>query len=686
MTKGYKTVPKSLPWCWVLVGVLQAVAWNVHAQAQAPAPANPNKASATVQQNREKTRQMIESVVTDQTGEYDEATTLGTVLKNKGKKDKTPQASPKVNDTEQTTATAPQPVVPIPPPIVLNQWPTLANPDKAVGRISNKRRGWSNQDESVVYTPDFSRQLLTFGIMAKSPYIDLPDGDINNTADAALTFNKNSVDITQAKNLADMVKAGLGNSPVLDQALAQIEIAVSRQQQARADLLPKASARYQKGPEKSEPFNQKISNHTTESSALRLVQPLINIPAVRDWMAELSNEQATVWRSYAANEAVALSVTNAVLAMASARMVVEFSDEQLDEFNNLFTYVQNRTKSGAASAADLERLRARVLQARQNRIEQQSNYKTALLELERLLGEKPVAMQLPYLNQLPGLPATQAQIRQMVWESSQDLRILRKDVKTQEQVVSSIYAKLLPTLALSIERDEAENARGVNPKQIDSRVLGVINWEFSLGGKELYAAKLAKAELANRQSRLAEEADRIMQGVDADFALLQSATLRIATAQAEQDAALLVLQSVQQQMKTGRVGSILEALDANERYFSARQRLAQTLTQQMQAHAQILRRLGMLSQVQTMVNQPVDTNASMTMVKKPLPEVPAPSINNSSPVPTGNESNTVRNSAPAIPAAVQPVQGVPLQPVNPIDTQTLEFMDAGSASKPPPSE
>jgi outer membrane protein TolC len=452
-----------------------------------------------------------------------------------------------------------------------------------------------------------------------------------------------------------MVKSGLGNSPVLDQALAQIEIAVSRRQQARAELLPKASARYQKGPEKSEPFNQKISNHTTQSQALRLVQPLINVPSVRDWMAELSNEQATVWRSYAANEAVALSVTNAVLELASARMVVEFSDEQLQEFNSLFAYVQNRAQSGVASSADLERIRARVLQARQNRIEQQSNYKSALLELERLVGDKPVAIQLPYLNQMPGLPATQAQIRQMVWESSQDLRILRKDVKTQEQVVAGIYAKLLPTVALSLERDEGENSRGVNPKQRDSRLLGVVNWEFSLGGKELYAAKLAKAELANRQSKLTEEADRIMQGVDADFALLQSATLRIGTAQAEQDAALLVLQSVQQQMKTGRVGPTLEALDANERYFSARQRMVQTLTQQMQAHAQILRRLGMLSQIQTMVNQPSDLNSSMTMVKAPAA------------------------------SAVSTAQEMPLQPVNPIDTKNLESMDADKSANPPAS-
>ena len=145
----------------------------------------------------------------------------------------------------------------------------------------------------------------------------------------------------------------------------------------------------------------------------------------------------------------------------------------------------------------------------------------------------------------------------------------------------------------------------------------MLSWEFSLGGKDLYAAKVAKAELANRQSKLAEEEDRIMQGVDADFALLQSATLRISTGLAEQDAALIVLDTLRQQMKTGRVGSMMEALDANERYFNARQRLVQTLSQQMQAHAQLLRRLGTLSQLQNMVNQTSNINSSMAIVKSP---------------------------------------------------------------------
>jgi hypothetical protein len=140
----------------------------------------------------------------------------------------------------------------------------------------------------------------------------------------------------------------------------------------------------------------------------------------------------------------------------------------------------------------------------------------------------------------------------------------------------------------------------------------------------------------------------------------------------------MVLQSLQQQMKTGRVGSLLEALDANERYFGARMRLMQTLAQQMQAQAQLLRRLGVLSQLQSMVNQPVDINASMTRLKPPPEAVPSqlvkPETPSPSPSPTDLAPDATKDGVqvPAVPepsavssqpiGALEPVQA-PLQPL-----------------------
>jgi outer membrane protein TolC len=104
--------------------------------------------------------------------------------------------------------------------------------------------------------------------------------------------------------------------------------------------------------------------------------------------------------------------------------------------------------------------------------------------------------------------------------------------------------------------------------------------------------------LTNRQARIDEETQRALQSADADFALLQSATLRLQSAQSEKEAATRVVNAVQEQLRTGRMGSLLDALDASERLFAARQRVLQTLAQQMQAQAQLARRLGALSPMQ----------------------------------------------------------------------------------------
>lgn len=565
-----------------------------------------------INQEREQTKAMIESVSADQRGPLDGANTLGQKLNkdvNKRNRDKVEIKAPE--STEKASADSAM------SPIVIGQWPNLLPPSDKKLLVNPRPRGIRNDDGSLVYTPDFSRQRLTMGLLNNNPFIDLPNQEIE-TLNLNEKKTKPIFNIEKSLTLSDLVYAGINYSPILDQAQSQLEVAIARSKSARAELLPKASARYSKGKESSQADGSALNNHETTSSAYRIGQPLINLPATRDWMSELNNQDAATWRLHSAKEAVALSVINAVVNLATARMTLDFADEQLTEFNRLLEYIQSRNKNGASSIADMERTRTRVLQTQQLRIEQQANYKNALLEIERLTGLTPESIQLPYLNQLPGLPNTQADIRRIVWANSYDLRTLRKEIKAQELVVSSQYSKFLPTLSFSLERDDGKNIRGINPRQVDNRALAVVNWEMSLGGKELFAAKAAQAELINRQAKLNEESEKALQGVDADFALLQSATLRISTGQSEQQAAEIVLISVREQIKNGRVANLLEALDANERYFTARQRLIQTLGQQIQAQSQLLRRIGLLSQVAEQAGIKFDSKGSMGVSPAPV--------------------------------------------------------------------
>jgi outer membrane protein TolC len=123
----------------------------------------------------------------------------------------------------------------------------------------------------------------------------------------------------------------------------------------------------------------------------------------------------------------------------------------------------------------------------------------------------------------------------------------------------------------------------------------VVNWATSLGGKEWFQAQVASAELRQREARLLDEKQRMSQALDTDLVLLESSKLRIGAAQLEQASAFRVVQAVDEQLRTGRLGSLLEALDASERYFGARQRLTLAVGQTLKAHAQILQRIGQLN-------------------------------------------------------------------------------------------
>lgn len=580
----------------------------VFAQNSKDSASNNNKTSENkIQIEREQTRLMIENVKADQKAALDYSNSLGQILNKsllkRNSKNETVvlnNLNSKENSYSDSNMT----------PVIMGQWPNLLPPSDKKLLINPRPRGVKNDDGSLVYTPDFSRQRLTLGLLNNNPFIDLPTQDLEAIS-ASNLGKQTKFDIEKSLTLPDLIYAGINYSPVIDQAQSQLEIAIARSKSARAELMPKASVRYAKGKEDSQADGSAKNSHTTTSSTYRISQPLINIPATQDWMSELSNQDAASWRLHASRESVALSVVNAMVNLSTARMTLDFADEQLNEFNRLLEYIESRNQTGASSVADMERTRTRVLQAKQARIEQQANYRNAQTELERLTGLNPTSIQLPYLNQLPGLPNTQAELRRIVWENSYDLRTLRKDIRAQEFNISSQYSRYLPTLSFSLERDDGKNIRGTNPRQVDNRALAIVNWEMSLGGKELYAARAAQAELTNRQARLNEESEKSLQAIDSDFALLQSATLRIVTGQSEQQAAQIVLLSVREQIKNGRVGSLLEALDANEKYFNSRQRLIQTLAQQIQAQAQILRRIGVLGQIAEQAGIKFDSKNSM---------------------------------------------------------------------------
>jgi outer membrane protein len=434
----------------------------------------------------------------------------------------------------------------------------------------------------------------TLADLAGSAWLSLPNLDYEDAKPST------GIAPSPASGVAELVAQSIQNSPQLRQANAQYETAQARVGVTRADLLPNASVRIAKGPEES--VSTQISTgsnkHNYSSKSYRLTQPLFNMAAFQEFAGSRLARDASALRLDSMRETTALSVVKATVDLAIARITINFADQQLEQLNQILSYLETRASAGASSQADLERARTRVLAAKQNRLEQQTNYRNAILELTRLTGKTPEALLLPQLASLPSLPPQAQDTRQLINDQNFDLLALRKDVAAQQKQVSAEYSRYLPVLGVSIERDETQNVRGTNSLWTDTRGLVVMSWGFSLGGKEYFSAQQAGAELRNREAKLDDETQRISQATEIDLAMLQSAELRLQAAQAEQASAITVVNATAAQLQDGRMGSLLEALDASDRLFAARFRLTQTLGQQMKAHAQLLSRLGLLSTIQ----------------------------------------------------------------------------------------
>lgn len=431
---------------------------------------------------------------------------------------------------------------------------------------------------------------LHFSDLAKAQFLTLPQ--IEQADNEPLQDRSKPQSGTP---LQELIRRGLSTNPQLQQVQAQQESAQAQRKAARADLLPSFSIRSATGPEQSQTVGSAPNKHTYNMNSLRLTQPVYNRVLQNEFAATQQAESAADLRLRSAHENTVVSVVRATVDLAAAKLVLQFSDVQLTQLQSIMTYLENRAAAGASSQADLERARTRVFGARQTRLEQQAAYRNAMVELQRITGSQPEAIELPSIQQFPAFTMDRKALHEWAVTQNADIRALQRDVDVQQLRVKAELARYQPVVGLSLEHDSSKNIQGTNNRHTDTRALVVVNWATSLGGKEWFQSQVASAELRQREARLTDEKQRMGQALDTDLAMLESSKLRIGAAQLEQASAARVVDAVEEQLRTGRLGSLLEALDASERYFGARQRLTLAVGQTIKAHAQILQRVGQLS-------------------------------------------------------------------------------------------
>lgn len=419
------------------------------------------------------------------------------------------------------------------------------------------------------------------------------------SAGVAGIMGSESVEAVSAIDLAQAVKASLGFSREVLVAAARVDQAKAQTGQARAFLLPSLLLSMKSGREISTPGAQidavtgrevSRSNHSRTDKSLTLKQPLLDLPSLYDWkrreVVEQSREQGM--RSSAGD--TYLATVNAYLALVSSRLQANMASDYEAQLQELFQYIEKRAGAGAASNSDKERVRARSLNARSSRIEQEAAQAAAGVEFVRLVNLAPSTMRLPDLEEvgISIVPPVVEQAMPLAINSNPDIAVLEAELKAAEIDQSAAKSRYLPRVDLEYSDSDSLHAGGAAGDQRDQRLMVVMNWSLFNGGGDLKYNDEKAARRSEIKYRLDDQRRRVLQSLSAQYATLESTRERIAAGYRELDSISTAARAMSNRMVSGNQ-SLLDMLDVYDRYYQARTRLVTLHVQEMGAVAQIAR-------------------------------------------------------------------------------------------------
>ena len=407
------------------------------------------------------------------------------------------------------------------------------------------------------------------------------------------------VESVSSIDLAQAVKASLGFSRDVLVASARVDQAKAQTGQAKAFLLPSLLLNVKSGREKSTPGAElnpttgrieSRSNHSRTDTSLILRQPLFDLPSFYDWRRREVVEKSREESVRTSQGDAYLATVNAYLALVSSRVQASMALDYENQLQELFQYIDKRAKAGAATNSDKERVRARSLNARAARIEQDAAQAAAGVEFVRLVNIAPAALRLPDMEDvgISIVPADLQQAMPLAIESNPDVAVLREELRAAQIDQSAVKGRFLPRLDLELSDNDSVHAGGASGSQHDQRMMVVMNWSILNGGSDVKLGNEKAARVAEINYRLDDQRRRVIQSLTAQYASLEATRQRITAGYRELDSISTAAKAMSNRMVSGNQ-SLLDMLDVYDRYYQARTRLVALHVQEMGAVAQIAR-------------------------------------------------------------------------------------------------
>lgn len=265
----------------------------------------------------------------------------------------------------------------------------------------------------------------------------------------ALTKFSNVVSVANI-TLAHAVLGAYGFSRDIKMAEARKDQALSQSRQARGLLLPSLTLRDSSGRETSSPASvtdaatgsaKTRDEHIRKDKIVTFKQPLLDAPSLLDWGRRDSIVDSRQGALISAQGDTYVAAVQSYLNIITTRLLSELYQEYEQQLDILLNYVSKRAEAGASSQSDMERVRARSLAAKSQRIEQDAAYSAAIVEFIRLTNLAPRSVVLPHRDEVSrDLPENYDKGIDAALETNPDVRVLKAELDAAERDIQAARA------------------------------------------------------------------------------------------------------------------------------------------------------------------------------------------------------------------------------------------------------
>ncbi|MEH2922329.1 TolC family outer membrane protein [Samsonia erythrinae] len=413
-----------------------------------------------------------------------------------------------------------------------------------------------------------------------------------------LPFITTFMTTAHADTLQDAIKNTLYTHPEVSASINSRFSAEHDLRAAKGGYLPSVTLSAGIGREETDsPSTRASADKRTElsrkESGINLTQNLFDGFATT---SEVGRQRATVnsraFKVLNTSETTALDTVQVYFDVLQRQEFVRLAKTNLANHERIYDQIKLRSEQGVGRLADFEQAEARLAQARNNLLTEQTNLDDAKTNYMSVVGKAPENLVMPEVSTLR-IPASLEEAQRIMLANSPALKSAQSDIEATEQQYEASKSTFYPRFNVELSRTMDDNVDGTRGHNNEWQAMLRMRYNLYEGGSskasmesKAYQVKEAQ-DIRNNTLRLLNEELRLA------WSALSNSRQQLPIAAEYADRSMKVRTAYQKQFSLGE-RTLLDLLDSENELFTAQRRLVEVRFISLYTEYRIASRIGEL--------------------------------------------------------------------------------------------